>query len=186
VRYDWEEAAALDAAGALTEDEQRELDRELAAAPPDVQAKAAAIRDTAVALAAASAGADDEPSPDVRTRLLARIEPPLPKGFAVSMEATDRWYPHPVPGIRMRVLSTNRERNYATLLLDVAPGTRFPPHHHGGAEECYVISGTVFSCGRKFGPGDFLHADADTDHGELYTDTGARVLLVVPPDDDLP
>ena len=36
------------------------------------------------------------------------------------------------------------------------------------------------------GPGDFLHADAGTDHGELWTDVGAQVLLVVPPEDDLP
>ena len=33
-------------------------------------------------------------------------------------------------------LALNRESGYATLLLDVAPGTRFPAHHHGGAEEC--------------------------------------------------
>ena len=86
----------------------------------------------------------------------------------------------------MRVLALNRNRGYATLLLDVAPGTRFPPHHHGGAEECYVVSGAVYTCGRRLGPGDFLHADAGTDHGELWTDEGAQVLLVVPPEDDLP
>src|SRR5258705_10889203 len=28
--------------------------------------------------------------------------------------------------------------------------------------------------------GDFLHADVDTDHGDLWTDEGPRVLLVVP------
>src|SRR2546426_7097367 len=33
------------------------------------------------------------------------------------------------------------------------------------------------------GPGDFLHADAGTDHGELWSDDGAQVLLVVPPED---
>ena len=37
------------------------------------------------------------------------------------------------------------------------------------------------------GPGDFVHADGGTDHGELWTDVGAQVLLIVPPDDeDLP
>ena len=46
----------------------------------------------------------------------------------------------------------NRERGYATLLLDVKPGTRFPAHHHTGAEECYVISGGVYTCGRRMGP----------------------------------
>jgi len=31
--------------------------------------------------------------------------------------------------------------------------------------------------------GDFLHAHGDTDHGELYTEEGCRVILVVPPED---
>jgi anti-sigma factor ChrR (cupin superfamily) len=81
------------------------------------------------------------------------------------------------------VLARNAERGYATLLLDVAPGTRFPSHHHEGAEECYVISGSLFTCGRRLGAGDFVHADGNTDHDELFTEEGCRVLLVVPPED---
>jgi len=136
----------------------------------------------------ASAGVD-APSAAVRDRLMARVrtdEPVVPDGFSFRLAASDQWLPHPVPGIRMRVLSVNRNNGYATLLLDVAPGTRFPPHHHAGAEECYVIAGAVYTWGRRLGPGDFLHADPGTDHGELWTDVGAQVLLVVPPDDDLP
>jgi anti-sigma factor ChrR (cupin superfamily) len=96
----------------------------------------------------------------------------------------DKWIPHEVPGIRVRVLSMNR--GYATLLLDVEPGTRFPPHHHGGAEECYVLSGSLFTWGRRLGPGEFLHAEAGTDHSEMWTEEGCQVLLVVPPEDYLP
>jgi anti-sigma factor ChrR (cupin superfamily) len=88
-----------------------------------------------------------------------------------------------VPGIRMKVLANNAERGYATLLLDVAPGTRFPSHHHEGAEECYVISGSLFTCGRRLAAGDFVHADGNTDHDELFTEEGCRVLLIVPPED---
>ena len=136
----------------------------------------------------ASAGAET-PAPAVRDRLMARVlddNPPVPPGLVFSLAVSDRWLPHPIPGIRMRVLALNRESGYATLLLDVAPGTRFPPHHHGGAEECYVVSGSVYTCGRRMGPGDFLHADAGTDHGELWTGEGAQVLLVVPPEDYMP
>jgi anti-sigma factor ChrR (cupin superfamily) len=136
----------------------------------------------------ASAGVD-APGPGVRERIMARVladEPVVPAGFAFSLAASDKWLPHPVPGIRMRILSVNRDNGYATLLLDAAPGTRFPAHHHAGAEECYVVSGAVYTCGRRLGPGDFVHADAGTDHGELWTDVGAQVILIVPPDDDLP
>jgi anti-sigma factor ChrR (cupin superfamily) len=137
----------------------------------------------------ASAGGET-PGPALRDRIMARVlgdEPSVPAGFVFSMAASDKWLPHPVAGIRMRVLSVNRENGYATLLLDVTPGTRFPPHHHAGAEECYVVSGAIYTCGRRLGPGDFVHADRGTDHGELWTDVGAQVLLIVPPDDeDLP
>jgi anti-sigma factor ChrR (cupin superfamily) len=144
--------------------------------------------DERVALALARvADAGQPPRAEVRERLMAALAfPPVPRGFAFRWAADADWLPHPVPGIRMKVLALNRSTGYAVLLLDAAPGTRFPAHHHAGAEECYVLSGTVHTCNRRMDAGDFLHADADTDHGELWTDEGAQVLLVVPPEDDMP
>lgn len=140
----------------------------------------------AVALASVAAGGA-APRPEVKQRLLASLSPrPVPDGFLFRFAADADWLPHPVPGIRMKVLALNRAAGYATLLLDVAPGTRFPAHHHGGAEECYVLSGSLYTCGRRMAAGDFLHADSETDHGELWTEEGCRVLLVVPPDENLP
>jgi anti-sigma factor ChrR (cupin superfamily) len=143
--------------------------------------------DDVVALALARAADGGEaPRPEVKARLMAQLgveARPLPAGYRFNLEAGADWQPHPVPGIRMRVLSLDRQREYATLLLDVAPGTHFPPHHHDGAEECYIVSGSAYTFGRRMGPGDFLHADAGTDHGELYTDEGCRVILVVRPED---
>ncbi|MQA29726.1 MAG: cupin domain-containing protein [Luteitalea sp.] len=144
--------------------------------------------DEIVALALAELAAGPAPRPTVRTQLMAQIAgtAPVPAGFGFRMAADDDWAPHPVPGIRMKVLSVNRRNGYATLLLDVKAGTRFPAHHHEGDEECYVISGSVFTLGRRLGPGDFVHADAGTEHGELWTDEGAQVLLIVPPEDYMP
>ena len=141
--------------------------------------------DELVALALAELAVGPSPRPVVKTQLMARIaeSAPAPAGFALRFAPDDDWLPYPVPGIRMRVLSVNRRNGYATLLLDVQPGTRFPAHHHDGDEECYVISGSIFTLGRRLGPGDFVHADAGTEHGELRTEEGARVLLVVPPED---
>jgi len=140
-----------------------------------------------LALAQSAASASGPVSPDVKQRLMARVrEAAEPAGFSFSWRADDVWMPHAVPGIKMKVLALNKQRGYATLLLDVAPGTRFPSHHHGGAEECYVVSGSLFTCGRRLGPGDFVHADADTDHGELWTEEGCQVILIVPPEEHLP
>jgi quercetin dioxygenase-like cupin family protein len=141
----------------------------------------------AVALARSVARADLAPRPEVRSRLLAQVAaPPVPEGFAFRFDAEADWVPHPIPGILMKVLAINHTSGYATVLFDVAPGARFPPHHHSGAEECYVISGSLYTCDRRLGPGDFVHADANTDHGELWTDEGCRVLLIVPPEDYFP
>ena len=135
----------------------------------------------------AAAAAGGGPSPDLKGRLMQRVrEATEPSGFSFAWRADDNWIPHVVPGIRMKVLALNKRRGYATLLLDVQPGTRFPAHHHGGAEECYVISGSLFTCGRRLGAGDFVHADGDTDHGELWTEEGCQVILIVPPEEHLP
>jgi quercetin dioxygenase-like cupin family protein len=132
------------------------------------------------------------PRAEIRAQILARALhqdkradalPPAPEGFAFRYAADNDWTPHPVPGIRMKVLSLNPRSGYATLLLDVAPGTRFPAHTHTQAEECYVLSGSLCTCDRRLQAGDFVHADAGTDHGELYTDDGCQVLLVVEPED---
>jgi quercetin dioxygenase-like cupin family protein len=143
--------------------------------------------DDIVALALARLTVESSPRPAVKAQLMAKITSdlvaPPPRGFRLHFDTDDDWRPHPVPGIRMKVLSVNQRSGYTTLLLDVAPGTRFPAHHHDGDEECYVISGSVHTLGRRLGPGDFVHADAGTDHAELWTDEGARVLLVVPIDE---
>ncbi len=186
----FEELAALEAAGALDAAETEAFERALADAPAAVRAEVRDLREI-MAVAAGVASELETPPPHVRDRLLARLgiggaPPPVPEGFAFTLATDEEWIPHAVPGIRLKMLSVNRERGYATLLMDVAPGARFPPHHHGGAEECYVISGSVVACGRRLVAGDFHHADAGSDHDELWTDEGCRVLLVVDPRDYLP
>lgn len=143
--------------------------------------------DDALAVTLARSADSGAPPPEVRTRLMARVrQGDLPAAFSFRLASDDDWLPHPVPGIRMKVLAMDRKRGIATLLLDVAPGAVFPAHHHGSDEECYVVSGTLIACGRSIGPGDFHHADGGSDHGELRTDTGCRVLLVVEPEDYMP
>ena len=144
--------------------------------------------DEVVSLALAAAASGPLPSPAVKSRLMEGIRQSVevPAGFRFIYDAGNEWMPHAVPGIRMKVLSLNKARGYATLLLDVAPNTRFPAHHHGGAEECYVVSGSLFTCGRRLGAGDFVHADGETEHGELWTEEGCRVILIVPPEEHLP
>jgi anti-sigma factor ChrR (cupin superfamily) len=143
--------------------------------------------DVDVLALAESAELVDGPRPEVKSFLMTRIAevPAVPEGFVFSF-SRQGWQNYPLPGIRMKVLALSRAQDTATILIDAAAGARFPAHHHGGDEECYVVSGDVHTLGRTLGPGDFLHADLGTEHDEIYTERGALVLLVVRPEDYIP
>ena len=135
-------------------------------------------------------GADAEaPRPEVRERLMATIradEPCCAGRLCLQLRGERRLGPAPRPGHphagpcdeshgRLRDHPARREARHP-----FSRALPLPP------EECYVVSGSVYTYGRRMGPGDFLHADGGTDHGELWTDEGAQVLLVVPPEDYMP
>lgn len=165
--------ALADAIGALDPDERREWQARLAALPASVRAEVVQLYDASVEMAAGVSGA--EPSPGVRDALLARIAAPSHHTIA----ATDgEWLETAVPGVRKKILAVDRQRDRVTLLIKADPGARYPAHRHSGPEECYVISGSLVVEGHLLRAGDFHHAEGDSDHGEIWTDEGAEVLLV--------
>jgi quercetin dioxygenase-like cupin family protein len=89
------------------------------------------------------------------------------------------WLPHPIKGIAVKTLATDKERGYATLLMRLDAGSVFPSHNHVGAEQCFIASGEVTVRGRNLGAGGFFSTQAHTDHGDIVTSKGATVLLVV-------
>lgn len=102
--------------------------------------------------------------------------------YALSGDEGD-WLPHPIKGIAVKPLATDKERGYATILMRLDAGTIFPSHSHAGAEQCYIISGTVVVQGRHLATGSFFSTQAHTDHGDITTTDGATVLLVVAMED---
>lgn len=193
--------AALYALGALSQHEARAFEASLldasAEAAADVRAFEAVV--TQLALAAPEA----EPSAEVRTRLLARIaaEPPRaqskPPRTTLPEQATKleckptpavdirfseiEWKPM-AEGIFCKSLYVDRERNIVTLLLKMLPGARVPKHKHLGAEQCFVIEGDFRVGGQVYGPGDFQCAPEGSIHESIYTETGALVLIISPPE----
>lgn len=171
-----EELTALDAAGALTDGDHARLRGLLDAATQADRDDAATLYAAARALGeAAGLAADRTPSPAVRDRLMARIR--VPGSFSVMAEHLP-WLSTPFEGLRMKVLSHDVTHNTAVLFMRAEAGAHYPPHHHSSAEECYVIAGELHVMGSVLHAGDFHHAEADSDHGELYTPTGVDVLLV--------
>ena len=178
---DIEALALADAVGALDPDERRQLFDRLATLAPEIQQQVARLYDHALEIAG-DAG-DATPDPGLRARVLAAATAPGHYSVTASEGA---WMPTPLPGIEIKVLAVDRERGLATMLIKGAPGAAYPSHHHSGPEECYVLRGSIVQDGRAFHAGDFIHADAGSDHGEITTVDGAEVLLVAAIADYLP
>jgi anti-sigma factor ChrR (cupin superfamily) len=176
-----ETLALADAAGALDTAEQAALRRLVASLPVDAQSEVARLYDLTEVLGSAVDG--PPPSPQVRDRLMASI---LGPSRYTQTAADAEWLESGIPGLTLRILALDRERDVVTMLLRGEPGARYPSHRHTKPEECYVLRGSVIIDGRVLGPGDFHHADADSDHGEIYTVDGAEVLLVAGAADYLP
>jgi anti-sigma factor ChrR (cupin superfamily) len=115
------------------------------------------------------------PPDAVRRALLAQTSA---DSFRDVLAGEGTWVRHPVPGVRVKLLSRDSSRGYAMFLLQAAPHTEFPGHDHSGPEECYVVEGELTVNGRTLHPGDFHHAPAMTTHAPIFTETGCLVLLV--------
>jgi anti-sigma factor ChrR (cupin superfamily) len=178
---DVEALALADAIGALDPDERRDLENRLAALPADVRREVAHLYDAAVEIASAAGG--EAPSPNVRAALLATIA--APSNHTV-MAGDGEWVQTPLPGVRMKILAIDPQRDRVTMLLRGEPGATYPAHRHTGAEECYVIKGSLFIEGRLLRAGDFHHAEGGSQHGQLHTDEGVEVLLVAAASDYVP
>ncbi len=178
---DVEALALADAVGALDPDEQRELSARLASLTPQSRAEVARLYDTAALVAGTLEPV--APPAHVRERVMAAARTP----GRYTLPASDGdWFDTPFAGIRGRVLAVDRAKGVATLFLRAEPGAVYPSHDHHGAEECYVLRGTVVIDGRTLHAGDFHHADDGSTHGEITTVDGADVLIVGAIEDYLP
>jgi anti-sigma factor ChrR (cupin superfamily) len=165
--------ALADAIGALDAAEQRELQARVAALPPEVREQVGHLYD--VALTVVASVDDIRPSAHVRDALMKSIE--RPSSYTLTAREGE-WFDPGIPGLRVKILALDRERDLATLLIRAEPGARYPSHRHSAGEECYVLRGSIHVEGRILHAGDFHHADALSDHGELWTEEGAEVLLI--------
>lgn len=141
-----------------------------------------ALDETAAALALAMPLA--LPSPAVKERLLSRVR----AARAVATEAGWRfgalaaageWVPLPFPGVRMREVMADAERDTALLYVEMAPGAMFPDHEHTATERGLVLSGDLRTGERLLGPGEFYEAAAGTRHERVSSPSGCTGLLWV-------
>jgi anti-sigma factor ChrR (cupin superfamily) len=89
------------------------------------------------------------------------------------------------PGIFVKVLSSDTEKNYVSMLVRLAPGTDYPPHRHGGVEELHLLDGVLKVDDKTLYPGDFIHAEAGSMDHRVWSETGCTCVLMTSGRDEL-
>jgi len=93
--------------------------------------------------------------------------------------------PTGVEGIVARRLFVDVENDRVTMIVRMQPGTAYPGHVHGAAEECYVIAGELTIGPRTLRAGDYQRAEAGSVHEVQSTATGCVLFLVSSLHDEL-
>ncbi len=82
------------------------------------------------------------------------------------------------PGISVKLLATDRERDRVSMLVRLAPGTDYPPHTHAGVEELHLLQGELWIDERKLHAGDYNRAEPGTADKRVWSETGCTCVLI--------
>jgi len=125
------------------------------------------------------------PSASLWGRLAQRIaeetgkEPVLPSS---QLLAKPEWE-EAAPGISVKLLATDTEKNRVSMLVRLAPGTDYPPHRHAGVEELHLLHGELMIDDKKLYPGDYIRAEADSVDHRVWSETGCTCVLLASTED---
>ncbi len=101
-------------------------------------------------------------------------EPVLPPS---QLPAKPEWE-EVAPGISCKLLATDTEKNYVSMLVRLAPGTDYPRHRHAGVEELHLLHGELMIGDKKLYPGDYNRAEPDSVDHRVWTETGCTCVLL--------
>lgn len=87
------------------------------------------------------------------------------------------WVEIDVPGIRVRKLNVDPRARVVTMLIRMDAGTSYPPHRHGGNEECYVLEGDLRVGEKLMNAGDYQCANQGTMHPVQSTRGGCLLFI---------
>jgi anti-sigma factor ChrR (cupin superfamily) len=82
------------------------------------------------------------------------------------------------PGISVKLLATDTEKNRVSMLVRLEPGTEYPPHRHAGVEELHLLHGELMIDDKKLYPGDYILAEAGSVDHRVWSETGCTCVLL--------
>lgn len=89
------------------------------------------------------------------------------------------------PGISVKLLATDTEKNRVSMLVRLAPGTDYPPHRHAGVEELHLLHGELMIDDKKLYPGDYIRAEVDSVDHRIWSETGCTCVLLTSTKDEI-
>jgi len=89
------------------------------------------------------------------------------------------------PGISVKLLATDPEKDRVSMLVRLAPGADYPPHTHAGVEEVYMLQGVLIVDDKKLHPGDYLRSEPGTSDRRVWSETGCTCVLLTSTSDIL-
>jgi len=126
------------------------------------------------------------PSDSLWERLAERI---VPAGEVPVPHPAQSWiepeWETVAPGISVKILASDTERDRVTMLVRLGPGVEYPPHTHAGVEELHLLDGELWINERKLYPGDYNRAEPGTSDRRVWSETGCTCVLVTSPSDVL-
>lgn len=82
-----------------------------------------------------------------------------------------------LPGIQVKTLRRDAGKGTQTTLWRMQPGAKVPAHAHRIEEECLVLEGSIVQDGVEYFAGDFLLAEAGSQHTPFESPRGALFLI---------
>jgi anti-sigma factor ChrR (cupin superfamily) len=104
----------------------------------------------------------------------AAVDPP-PSTFTI--RAADMRWVSVGPGVEVKVLRMDRERNDQTVLIRMQPGSIVVGHRHTQEEECLILEGEVYIGDYRLGPGDMHVARPGAVHAPIRAPHGALLMI---------
>lgn len=192
--------APLYALGVLGNAERQWVEQQIADSPE----LAAELAQYQIAVTAMPYAVDSLPSIDemqvIKGKLFDRLnlDPPAPTAptppiaastfvpfFTLRSDALN-WESSGIPKVTIATLYHDTAKREKTGLLRAEPDMHYPPHHHGGVEEIYMLSGDLTLEGVTYYAGDYIRSAAGSDHAAAYSAGGCMFFFRSSMDDRYP
>ena len=89
------------------------------------------------------------------------------------------------PGISVKLLARDTERDRISMLVRLVPGGSYPPHTHAGVEELHLLHGELWIDDRKLYPGDYNLGPPGAGDKRVWSETGCTCVLITSTRDEL-